>query len=200
MIGFIEGIYEGTDQDRITVDVGGVGYEITVTNSVLRKLPKKGEKIRVITHLNVREDLMQLFGFSSKEEKGLFNHLLTVSGIGPKSAMNIVSAFDMNTLVVAITKGDVALLTSAQGIGKKTAERVIVELKEKLGKIYALETGDRPSLSNTDDPVVKDAASALMALGYSAKEARQAIMGSGVELKTGASIEEIIKRSLRSLA
>lgn len=200
MIGFIEGTFEGSEQDKVAVNVGGVGYEITVTNSVLRRLPKKGEKLRIITHLNVREDLMQLFGFSSKEEKGLFNHLLTVSGIGPKSAMNIVSSFDMNTLVVAITKGDVALLTSAQGIGKKTAERVIVELKEKLGKIYSLETEDRISQTSADDPVVKDAASALMALGYSAKEARQAIINSGADLKSGSSIEDIIKRSLRSLA
>ncbi|MCX5749968.1 MAG: Holliday junction branch migration protein RuvA [Candidatus Saganbacteria bacterium] len=200
MIGHIEGIFEGAENDKITVDVNGIGYEITVTNSVLRKLPKKGEKIKVITYLNVREDLMQLFGFSSKEEKGLFGHLLSVSGIGPKGAMNMVSSFDINRLVVAITKGDVGLLTSAQGVGKKTAERVIVELREKLGKIYMLETESGSSTQALENPVIKDAASALMVLGYSAKEAKQAIMESGADLSGNMQIEEIIKRSLKALA
>jgi len=141
MISHIEGRLDHIDTDpalsavrRITIDVSGVGYEVFVAGSLLRILPKIGEKIKIVTYLNVKEDLMQLFGFASKEEKALFMHLISVSGIGPKGAMNILSSFEINRLVIAITKGDIDLLTSAQGIGKKTAQRVIIELKEKIGK------------------------------------------------------------------
>ena len=199
MIAHIEGRLDLIESDRIVVDVAGVGYEIFAGGSVLSSLPAKGEKVKILTYLNVKEDLLQLFGFASKEEKGLFLHLLSVSGIGPKSALNILSSFDIKRLVVAITKGDVDLLKSAPGIGRKTAERVIVELKEKIAKAYSLEASGGLPGSVQETPSVKDAVSALMALGYSAKEAKEAVNRTGLDLGS-ASIEEIIKRSLKGLS
>lgn len=199
MIGHIEGILDHVEADRIIIDAGGVGYEVFAGGSVLSKLPAKGQKVKVLTYLNVKEDLMQLYGFASKEEKGLFLQLISVSGIGPKGAMNILSSFDIKQLIVAITKGDIDLLTSAPGIGKKTAQRVIIELKEKLAKAYSLEASGTIPGSPVESVSARDAASALMALGYSAKEAREAVSRTGLDLGS-ASIEEIIKRSLKGLS
>ncbi len=200
MISFIEGILDNADHDKVTVNVGGVGYGIAVTSSVLKALPPKGQKIRVLTYLNVKEDAMQLFGFSSKEEKGLFLQLLSVSGIGPKGAMNIVSSFELNDLVAAIAKADVEMLTAAQGIGRKTAQRVIVELREKIGKAYSLDASSGIFDSSSDSPLLKDAVSALMALGYGSQEARKAVAKGVDELSDKASVESLIKYSLRSLS
>lgn len=200
MIGFVEGTLESVDIDRITVNAAGIGYEIGVTSSVIRSLPQKGQKVRVLTYLNVKEDAMQLFGFSSKDEKNLFLQLLSVSGIGPKGAMNIVSSFDLNTLVAAIAKADVDFLTSVQGIGKKTAQRVIVELKEKISKAYSLEAETRLFAEKEQNPQVRDAVSALIALGYSARDARQSVSSSMDHLPENTGIEEIIKHSLKRLS
>jgi holliday junction DNA helicase RuvA len=200
MISFIEGILDNADHDKVTVNVGGVGYGIAVTSSVLKGLPPKGQKIRVLTYLNVKEDAMQLFGFSSKEEKGLFLQLLSVSGIGPKGAMNIVSSFELNNLVAAIAKADVEMLTAAQGIGRKTAQRVIVELREKISKAYSLDASSGIFDASSDSPLLKDAVSALMALGYGAKEARKAVARGVDELSGSASVEDLIKYSLKSLS
>ncbi len=200
MISFIEGILDSAELEKISVNVGGVGYEITVTSSVLRSLPAKGQKIKILTYLNVKEDAMQLFGFSSKEEKGLFLQLLSVSGIGPKGAMNIVSSFELNKLVAAIAKADVDMLTAAPGIGRKTAQRVIVELREKISKAYSLDASNGIFDSSTDSPLLKDAVSALMALGYGAKEARKAVSKGVEELSDSSSVEELIKFSLKNLS
>ncbi len=199
MIGFIEGIIDSVEDGRLTVNVNGVGYEMVVSNSVISGQLRKGDTTRVLTYLYVREDAMQLFGFSSREEKALFLHLISVSGIGPKSAMTVLSAFEIKKLVVAITKGDLAYLTSVPGIGKKTAERIVVELKEKLAKAYSVDAQDNMLLSGEDTESSKDAVSALMALGYSAKEARTAVMES-IEKSGEAKIEDIIKSALRSLS
>ncbi len=192
MISHISGILEQIEFDRIVVDVNGVGYEILVTGSVARSLPKKGDKVKILTFFSVREDAQILYGFASKEEKSLFRHLISVSGIGPKGALSILSAFEIDRLVVAITKG----------IGKKTGQKVIIELKEKIAKAYSLEIDDKvfSSSGNPEEPVIKDAVSALMTLGYTPKEARSAIAGSGVDLSGKATIEEIIKQSLRRLS
>ncbi|MFA5103620.1 MAG: Holliday junction branch migration protein RuvA [Candidatus Margulisiibacteriota bacterium] len=200
MISFVEGILDSIEPSKIAVNVGGVGYGITVTSSVLKNLPPKGQKIRILTYLNVKEDALQLFGFSSKEERGLFLQLLSVSGIGPKGAMNIVSSFELNQLVTAIVKADVDMLTAAQGIGKKTAQRVIVELREKISKAYSLDASSGIFDASTDSPMLKDAVSALMALGYASKEARKAVSKGVDELSPGASVEDLIKYSLKSLS
>ncbi len=200
MISFIEGMLETAEADKISVNVNGVGYEITVSSSVLRSIPQKGQKIKILTYMNVKEDSMQLFGFSSKEEKGLFLQLLSVSGIGPKSAMNIVSSFELNKLVAAIAKADVDMITAVPGIGKKTAQRVIVELREKISKAYSLDASSGIFDASSDSPLLKDAVSALMALGYGSKEARRAVSKAVEDLSDRASVEEIIRSSLKSLS
>lgn len=200
MISHIEGILDHIESDRIVIDVSGVGYEIIAAKSTLLNLPKPGSKIKMVTYLNVKEDILQLYGFSSKEEKSLFKHLISVSGIGPKGAMNILSAFEINKLVIAITKSDIDLLSSAPGIGKKTAQRIVIELKEKIAKAYCLETGETLMSGSDEHASVKDAVSALIALGYSGKEARQAVLNSGLNLSEKSSIEEIIRKSLKNLS
>lgn len=200
MITFIEGVLESAAEDKIEVNVSGVGYGITVTSAVARELPQKGQKIRVLTYLNVKEDAMQLFGFSSKEEKNLFLQLLSVSGIGPKGAMNIVSSFELNALVTAIAKADVEMLSSAPGIGKKTAQRVVVELKEKISRSYSLDASSGIFDPADDTPLLKDAVSALMALGYGSKEARKTVSKGVKELAAGASVEDLIRYSLKNLS
>ncbi len=197
MIGHIEGLVDSVDKDLLVVDCGGVGYEVLSTGTVIFNA-KKGQKIKVLTYMVVREDSMQLFGFHSKEERSLFKQLLSVSGIGPKGAMSIVSAFDVKKLIIAITKGDVETITSVPGIGRKTAQKVIIELKEKLAKAYSVAAEDQLPGVSADNEAMKDAISALMALGYNAKEARAAISSSGVDASTSG-VEAIIKASLKNL-
>ena len=199
MISHINGTLENIDNNLITVDVNGIGFDIIVPLSMIASLPKKGEKVRINTYFNVREDAMQLFGFPDKESKSLFKHLVSVSGIGPKAAMSLLSSFDTRMLIAAITKGDVALLSSASGVGKKTAERLIVELKEKLAKAYRNESGETSMVMSCEEPLLKDIVSALMALGYSAKEARQAAMSCGIDYSSKPSIEEAIKKALKTI-
>ena len=200
MISFLSGILEHTDKNRIIIDVSGIGYEVGVSSAMAATLPKTGQKIKVHTYLKVSQDAMQLFGFNSKEEKNLFMYLISVSGVGPKAAMSLLSAFELNKLVGAITRSDIDLLSSAQGIGKKTAQRIVVELKEKLGKAYSIEAGDTGFSIVEEDPMIKDAVSALIALGYQAREARQAVFNCGVDLKSGPQIEHVIKQSLKNLS
>ena len=199
MISHINGILENIENNLITVDVNGIGFDIIVPLSMIPSLPKKGEKVKINTYFNVREDAMQLFGFPDKESKSLFKHLVSVSGIGPKAAMSLLSSFETRMLIAAITKADVALLSSASGVGKKTAERLIVELKEKLAKAYRTESGETQTVMSSEEPLLKDIVSALIALGYSAKEARQAAMSCGIDYCAKPSIEEAIKKALKAI-
>lgn len=199
MIGFIEGILETIETDKIIINTGGIGFEVFVSSSVLNKLPHKGQKIKILTHFLIKEELMQLYGFSTLEEKRLFLQLLSVSGIGPKSAMNIISSFNIENLVAAIAKGDVNFLSSVPGIGKKTAQRVIVELKEKIAKAYSLEASEGIFDDATESPLLKEAVSALIALGYSSKEARKAVT-TAIQSSPNQTIENIIKASLKNLS
>ncbi|MFA5098195.1 MAG: Holliday junction branch migration protein RuvA [Candidatus Margulisiibacteriota bacterium] len=200
MLSHICGTLEASENNLITVDVNGVGYDIMIPLSMAASLPKKGEKIRIDTFFAVREDAVALFGFPDKETKSLFKHLISVSGIGPKAAMSLLSSFETRLLIASITKGDVALLSSASGVGKKTAERLIVELKEKLAKAYKSESGQTPLSISTEEPLLKDIVSALMALGYGAKEARTAAMSCGIDFSQKPSIEEAIKKALKAIS
>jgi holliday junction DNA helicase RuvA len=200
MISQLNGILEHVDQNSIVVDVGGVGYKVFMPTSAISRLPKQGEKIKVFTHQVVREDSNDLYGFQRKEERNLFITLLSVSGIGPKSAIGLLSGIKMEDLVVAIAKGSVDLITSVPGIGLKTAQKLVIELKEKVAKTFAISTAGGSKGLPEESPLISDATSALMSLGYSPKEARDAIMGSGIDLSKVKGVEEIIKQSLRGLS
>ncbi len=197
MISHLIGILEHIEGNVVIIDVNGIGYNVNVPISILPKLPKRGERLKIFTYQLVREDAISLYGFLTKEERSLFSLLLTVNGIGPKGGLSLISGIPIDKLVTAITKGNVDLLVTVPGIGKKTAQRLIIELREKIAKAYALE-GGVPGIPE-EEPSLKDAISALMALGYTTREAREAIKSSGIDLTEGMSVEEIIKRSLKTL-
>jgi len=199
MISQLTGILDSIETNNIVVDVSGVGYKVNVPTSILGRLPKIGDSLKIFTYQVVREDANELYGFLRKEERHLFSILLSVSGIGPKMAIGLMSGIKMEDLVVAITRGNVDLLTSVPGIGLKTAQRLIIELKEKVAKAYSVAGGDIARGMPDENPLIADALSALITLGYSPKEAREAVRRSGVDATKAKNVEEIIKRSLKVL-
>lgn len=181
------------------IDCGGVGYACRTTNTTLSRL-KKGESARLYTYLNVREDAMELYGFATQEELNLFEQLISVSGVGPKAALSILSASTPANLALSIITGDEKALTCAPGIGKKIAQRVILELKDKLAKGQTLAM-DGESYGGTGVTVIpenkaSEAAAALAVLGYSQGEISLALKGIDVEALT---LEEIIKQALKKM-
>jgi Holliday junction DNA helicase RuvA len=197
MISHLNGTLEHIDQSHVVIDVGDVGYRVNVPASVLNRLPKVGEKVKLFTIQVVREDDISLYGFMQKEERALFSLFLSVSGIGPKLAMALISGFPIDRLVSAIASGDVALLSTVSGIGRKTAERIVVELREKIGRAYAIRLSEMTAGIKGESTLISDAIAALIALGYSPREAREAILKLNAEKMR--SVEEIIKEALKAL-
>ena len=198
MISHLNGILEHIDKNHLVVDVGCVGYHVNVPTSTLSRLPKIGTEIKLFTCQVVREDNISLYGFLSKEERSLFSLLLSVSGVGPKASLSILSAFPIDKLVTAITQANADLITSVPGIGKKTAQKLVIELKEKVAKAYSLKPADMTIGLQGDTPIVSDSISALIALGYSPREARDAILKSGIDM-ANQDVESVIKHALKSL-
>jgi len=193
MISHLVGVIDSIEGNRITLDVSGVGYLVSVPKSFSSKI---GDKIKVHTCQIVREDDISLYGFATKEERSLFTTLLSVNGIGPKGAMTMISEIPLNKLVAAIAKSDAALISSVKGIGEKTAQRVIIELKEKVAKAYTIEPSGSVTEASKEDPALKDAISALITLGYSPQEARTAIKKAGVSGER--SVEDMIRMALKA--
>ena len=190
MISRLRGRPVGRSADGLVLDVQGVGYLVAATPGVLRQAGAE-EEIVVETYLHVREDTLQLYGFADAEERELFTHLLTVNGIGPKVALAVVSGSRAADLRRAIVLGDHARFTAIPGIGKKTAERIVLELKEKLGVAPGVET-----TVTSDSPGQLVARDALVELGYSVLEAEQALAPIDPELPA----EERIRLALRTAA
>ncbi len=195
MIASLDGIVGAVMFDALIVEVGGVGYRVYASPSVLASTPP-GSRLKLFTHHVVREDLQALYGFRTAEELGFFGLLLTVTGVGPKVAMAIVGSRPTAELQLAIMQQDQAVLVSIPGVGKKLAERVIFELKEKVAA-----AGVAAGVSVLGGPVAEgDVVGALQALGYSLPEAREAArIGLGMA-GVGASLEERVKAALRVLA
>lgn len=191
MISFLRGIIEEKEEGRLVVDVNGVGYELFVSNNTLSSLPLQGETAKVLTYMAVREDGVFLFGFSSKEERESFLKLITVSGVGPKLAISILSGLNLSDLTVAIKKEDVKLLSSIKGLGKKTAERVCLELKDKIDLAIQSEVNFD---TNYNEDAVMLATDTLVSLGISKNEA---YMLARANAGDNATAEEIISKSLR---
>ena len=180
------------------IDCGGVGYACRTTTYTLSGI-KKGDKARLYTHLNVREDAMELYGFGSQEELNLFEQLISVSGVGPKAALSILSASTPANLALSIITGDEKALTCAQGIGKKIAQRVILELKDKLAKGQTL-GADSPVSAGSAAAVIpqnnlSEASAALAVLGYSQSEINIALKGVDLEQP----LEQIIRQALKKM-
>lgn len=197
MISHLSGVLEHIDRTHIIVDVGNVGYHVNVPASVLSRVPPVGEKVKLFTLQIVREDDISLYGFLNKEERALFSLFLSVSGIGPRLALALISGFSIDRLVAAVAQGDISLLSSISGIGRKTAERIVLELKEKIAKNYALKPAEMAIGIKGESAVISDAVSALIALGYSPKEAREALMR--IEFDAAKTVEDLIKEALKSL-
>ncbi|MDR2163464.1 MAG: Holliday junction branch migration protein RuvA [Clostridiales Family XIII bacterium] len=194
MISYVHGKLAYKLENSIVIDTGGVGYEIFVPGNSSVLLAKEGEETRVFTVMIVKEDEMSLYGFPDRESVNFFRLLLTVSGVGAKAAMAILSALPVDEAVRAITFGDATLLTRAQGVGKKSAERIILELSDKVGKVPGVPSAAAAGMG-ADDPKA-EAIEVLLTLGYTRSEAGAAIMGVGEE---GLKAEEYVTLALRSM-
>jgi Holliday junction DNA helicase RuvA len=178
---------------EVVIDVGGVGFRMLVPLSTFRALPEEGEEARVFTHLHVREDALDLFGFATPAERTIFRELISVSGIGPKLGLAVLSGLSPEIFHRAVIDEDLGLLTSIKGIGKKTAQRMIVELKEKLSGLDVSSIGGAPGAREE----AGDAVLALVSLGVGRAEAREAVLDAQRDAGGDLSIEELIKRALR---
>jgi len=191
MIASLQGVVEALGADFMVVNVNGVGFRVGVPTSVLSEGGVIGKEIKLYTHLHVREDEMSLYGFASPDGLRLFELLRTVSGLGPKTAMAMLSAMTADELTMAIASGSTEMLTSIPGIGKKTADRLILELKDKVGTVMIISQGGKMAQENSD------VLSALASLGYTVSEATRAIATLPVNKKL--TLEEKIKMSLQYL-
>ena len=195
MISYIKGSLEEIDSNSIVVECQGIGYEILTYDYVIRKLPSVHSEVKIITYLDVKEDSMRLFGFLTSREKDLFKQLISVSGVGPKGALSVLNELGPDNLIAAVIANDSKAISKANGIGAKTAQKIVLELKDAVnleGSIF-----DPGGDTEQDASAVSDAAQALTALGYTNSEALKAIRKiDGAESK---SAEELIKLALKYL-
>lgn len=202
MYAYIEGIIDEKTPTSLVIDAGGVGYEILCSSSTIAHAPMRGEKMRVYTYLSVREDAMELLGFSGPDEKKMFLRLTGVSGIGPKTALGILGALPLGELTMALMTGDIAMLSRAPGIGKKTAQRLALELKDKVSAEDFLPAGaDGAVLPQSDLPgdMMSEAILALESLGYTRQEAARAVQAAARALPDAAKADDLVKAALRGM-
>ncbi len=194
MIDFIHGALRTKQPTRVVVEAGGVGYEILIPLTTYDRLPAEGADVRVLTHHLVREDGHFLFGFASEEHRALFRLLLTVSGVGPKVALSVLSGLSAREFKAALAQSDVKRLSSISGVGKKTAERLVVELRDKIPAGEALEA----VASETEDldSRTRDAVMALISLGYPQANALKMVRGALRGLPAEATVEDLVRKSL----
>ena len=197
MISYIKGSLEYIFEGLIVVETGGIGYEIQVPASAMENLPPLGSPLTVHTILDVKETGVSLFGFLSREEKEIFIKLITVNGVGPKSALGILSLLSPSDIITAVISGDEKSLSKAPGIGKKTAQRIIIDLKDKFKSVSPYEIYEEKFGTNTSNTPKNEAISALGALGYSNAEALKAVSS---VYKEGMSTEDILKEALKKLS
>lgn len=197
MIAYLEGKLIEKNPTHLILDVNGVGYSINIPVSSYTNVGEIGETVKVLTYQYVREDELKLYGFSSRQEKELFELLISVNGVGPKVALGILSSISVEDFQRSILREDLDVLTHISGVGKKTAQRLIVELKEKLSKV---DLGVEKEIEDREKVVVSvedEAVSALVSLGYNKFDARKAVEKVSSESKEESSIEELIKRALK---
>lgn len=198
MITFLHGKLVDALPTQITVDVNGIGYDVLIPLSSFDKLPAPGNEIKLLTHLQIRDDAHVLYGFMSATERELFRLLINnVSGIGPKIALNILSGINATAFRGAIASSDVKMLSSISGVGKKTAERIVVELKDKIGQAGALEASSAGRALSDSDQKTNDAVLALMALGFKQPEAHDSVRAAQAVLGAQASVESLVRASLK---
>ena len=198
MISFLHGKLIEALPTRVTVEVNGLGYEALIPVSSYDKLPQPGQEVKLLTHLAVREDAHTLYGFVTKAERELFRLLInTVSGIGPKLALNILSGISVTAFRGAVANSDVKALSQISGVGKKTAERIVVELKDKVGAAGAWEAASAQRALSAEDQKVNDAVLALMALGFKQIEAHDCVRKAQSGLGAQATVEDLVRTCLK---
>lgn len=200
MIAYIKGTLTEIYEDSIVLEQGGIGYDIQIPGSVFDVLPPCGSEMKVHTYFYVREDIVSLYGFLTRDDLNIFRLLLTVSGIGPKGALGILSAITPDNLRFAILSEDSKTIAKAPGIGAKTAKRLIIELKDKLNLSEALEISKEHAVQAgdaLDGNIRTEAVEALTALGYSGAEALRAVKQ--VEITDDMTVEELLKASLKKI-
>lgn len=207
MIGRLKGELIEKHPPHLMIDVSGVGYEVEVSMNTFYRLPETGRQVTLYTHFVVREDAQLLYGFADKEERLLFRTLIKVNGVGPKLALTILSGSSTQEFVRSVHEQDTAALVRLPGVGKKTAERLIVEMKDRLKDLQVADLGEfrlsgggeLPAAVPAVNDAIAEAESALVALGYKPVQASKAIAQAEKALGTGASCEDLIRQSLKSM-
>jgi len=194
VISYLRGHFRGVDEDRVILEVQGIGYEVAVPSTVLQKLPKNGEELELYTHLYVREDALQLYGFSTPQERAMFRVLITARGIGPRVALTILDKFPGDSLAAVLERGEVDSLLKVPGVGKKTAQRLILELKGKLPESF-FNDEEKTVEEQVDSEVVQ----ALLALGYSRQESLDVLRKIQPRSADETSTEAVLRLALREL-
>ncbi len=193
MIGRLAGRFVEAVEQVALIDVGGVAYEVELSAGARTGLPPPGGDVALYTHFLVREDVQQLYGFADRSERELFRAVLRISGVGPKLALALISAFDVDQLAQAVADGDAGRLTRVPGIGRKTAERMLLELKDRLAEIAVVPAAGR---SAADASAAAEAEHALIALGYKSQDAAQLVRDVGDE---DMAVEAIVREALRAV-
>ncbi len=202
MISYIRGELAAVEDQKIVVDVGGVGYGIFMSRQAIALLPPSGNEVKIHTYLNVKEDALQLYGFLTRDDLEIFRLLIGVSGIGPKGGLNILSCLSPDELRFAVLSGDAKTISSAPGIGKKTAEKLILELKDKLNIEDVLNRaahGDEVAQNGQEsaaEGMQAEAVQALVALGYGSAESLRAVKKTSADCAT---VEDVLKEALKYL-
>jgi Holliday junction DNA helicase RuvA len=198
MITFLHGKLVDALPTQVTVDVHGVGYELLIPLSSYDKLPSPGHEIKILTHLAVREDSHVLYGFMTAQERDMFRLLInTVSGIGPKIALNVLSGMNVTALRGAVAQADIKALSKISGVGRKTAERIIIELKDRIGPAGAWEAVSAQRGLTPEDQKLNDAVLALIALGFKQIEAHEAVRAALAMLGEKTTVEDLVRACLK---
>lgn len=198
MITFLQGRLVEALPTQVTVEVHGIGYDVLIPLSSYDKLPTPGHEVKLLTHLAIREDAHVLYGFMTAAERDLFRALInTVSGIGPKLALNILSGMNPTVFRGAVANGDVKALSRISGVGKKTAERIVVELKDKIGAAGAWEASSAQRALSPEDQRANDAVLALIALDFTPLDAHNAVRAVQAALGPQATVEELVRSALK---
>lgn len=198
MIDYLHGKLIHALPTQAIVDVQGVGYDVLIPLSSYDKLPQPGQELKILTHLVIREDAHILYGFMTAPERELFRLLIgTVSGIGPKIAINILSGINVTAFRGAVANADVKALSQISGVGKKTAERIVVELKDKIGTAGGWEAASAERALSSADQKVNDAVLALIALGFKQAEAHDSVRGAQAILGAKATVEDLVRACLK---
>jgi Holliday junction DNA helicase RuvA len=198
MISFLHGKVIEALPTQVTLDVNGVGYDVLIPLSSFDKLPAPGKDVKLLTHLAVREDAHVLYGFMTSAEREMFRLLInTVSGIGPKIALNVLSGMNVTTLRGAVANGDIKALSQISGVGRKTAERIVVELKDKIGAAGAWEAASAERALSPGEQKASDAVLALMALGFKQIDAHESVRSAMSMLGEKATVEDLVRACLK---